>query len=294
MVCKTTAVIVSRNDNYGGHLIERATFCLNTMLDSFDEVIYVDWNTPEDKPPLTDELDIVNNKEKLKVIIIRPDLAKKIMGEELYTSSQPCCEVLGRNIGIRRATGDYILSTNIDIICPNRYQIDYLIENKIKKDEMLLLFRNDIELEVVNQLKHNYDYNQIGEELLKFGVPSLYRLLTVGLDTMKKDILFKIHDNKKRYLAASVMYNCGDFQFAHRDLWFNIKGFEESQIKRNGADTQLQFKALMYGYTIKALNFPPIYHINHERNPNHPENDLYEFFDNTFNKDTWGFSTEIL
>lgn len=43
---KITAVIVSRNDNYGGHLNERATYALNSAINTYDEVIYVDWNSP--------------------------------------------------------------------------------------------------------------------------------------------------------------------------------------------------------------------------------------------------------
>jgi len=35
---KLSAVICSRNDNYGGNLIERATYCFNSMVDCMDEV----------------------------------------------------------------------------------------------------------------------------------------------------------------------------------------------------------------------------------------------------------------
>ena len=44
-----SAIICGRNDNYGGHLIERATYSIYSMLDTFDEVIYVDWNTESGK-----------------------------------------------------------------------------------------------------------------------------------------------------------------------------------------------------------------------------------------------------
>jgi hypothetical protein len=43
---KITAVVVSRNDNYGEHLLERATYALNSAINTYDEVIYVDWNSP--------------------------------------------------------------------------------------------------------------------------------------------------------------------------------------------------------------------------------------------------------
>ena len=45
--------------------------------------------------------------------------------------AQVCCETLARNIGIRRATGDYIVSTNIDVIAPRRDQLEQTIKNEL-------------------------------------------------------------------------------------------------------------------------------------------------------------------
>ena len=39
------AVIVSRNDNYGGNLVERAIYSLNSAIETYDEVILVDYNS---------------------------------------------------------------------------------------------------------------------------------------------------------------------------------------------------------------------------------------------------------
>ena len=46
---KLSAVCCGRNDNYGGHFLESALYSLNSMLKTFDEVVYVDWNTEEGK-----------------------------------------------------------------------------------------------------------------------------------------------------------------------------------------------------------------------------------------------------
>ena len=81
---KISAVIVSRNDNYGGHLNERATYCLNSAIETFDEVIYVDWNSED-------------FKGNLKHIVITPEVAKILTNNDPH--AQVCCEVLGRNIG---------------------------------------------------------------------------------------------------------------------------------------------------------------------------------------------------
>ena len=36
---KISAVIISRNDNYGGYLNERATYAINSAINTYDEVI---------------------------------------------------------------------------------------------------------------------------------------------------------------------------------------------------------------------------------------------------------------
>ena len=107
---KISAIIISRNDNYGGHLNERAIYAINSAINTYDEVIYVDWNSPTHSL-LWDIKDNLQLKGNLKHIIITPEIASILTNYNL--NAQKCCEVLARNIGIRRATGDYILSTNI-------------------------------------------------------------------------------------------------------------------------------------------------------------------------------------
>ena len=68
---KISAVIVSRNDGYGGHLNERATYCFNSAIDTYDEVIYVDWNSPTHSL-LYDIKDNIQFKGNFKHILISP------------------------------------------------------------------------------------------------------------------------------------------------------------------------------------------------------------------------------
>jgi hypothetical protein len=42
---KTSVVILTKNDNYGGNLNQRAKMCINSMVENFDEVVIVDWKT---------------------------------------------------------------------------------------------------------------------------------------------------------------------------------------------------------------------------------------------------------
>ena len=62
---KCAAIITSRNDNYGGNLLVRATHGLNSMMSTFDSVTYVDWAS--DKEPLHEAIrPYLNHLGKLK------------------------------------------------------------------------------------------------------------------------------------------------------------------------------------------------------------------------------------
>ena len=66
---KISATIISRNDNYGGNLNERATYAINSAIDTYDEVFYIDWNSPEHSL-LYDIEDNINFKGNLNHIVI--------------------------------------------------------------------------------------------------------------------------------------------------------------------------------------------------------------------------------
>ena len=214
-----SAIICGRNDNYGGHLIERATYSINSMLDTFDEVIYVDWNTESGKKILTDELNI-KDRAKLKVFTITPDKVREFTRGE---KTQPMCEVLSRNIGIRRATGDIIVSTNIDIIAPPREQLD-IVTSKLREMEMITVIRKDLELNDVDKVFSKMPFDS-GKVSTIFGVDSIRTKLMSPFVEVTKTVLEQFPE-KNHHTLASVICVCGDFQIAHRETWYKIKGFE--------------------------------------------------------------------
>ncbi len=280
-----SAIICGRNDNYGGHLIERATYSINSMLDTFDEVIYVDWNTESGKKILTDELNI-KDRTKLKVFTITPDKVREFTRGE---KTQPMCEVLSRNIGIRRATGDIIVSTNIDIIAPPREQLD-IVTSKLREMEMITVIRKDLELNDVDKVFSKMPFDS-GKVSTIFGVDSIRTKLMSPFIEVTKTVLEQFPE-KNHHTLASVICGCGDFQIAHRETWYKIKGFEESMKKRQYSDTTVQYKVLMQDGIVRASNFPPIYHLEHERDNNPGILNSIEMTKNTHNSETWGFSHE--
>jgi hypothetical protein len=280
-----SAIICGRNDNYGGHLNERATYALNSLLETFDEVVYVDWNTDEGKKILTDEIEI-KDRTKLKVITINPERVKELTNGEKI---QPMCEVLSRNIGIQRATGDIIVSTNIDIIAPPRNQLD-LVTSNLKKMEMITVSRKGIELVDMDKNFKNNEFTNERVSLI-FGVDSIQNKLMSPYLEMTKELIEKF-PLKAHHTLASIICGCGDFQIACKETWHKIRGFEESMKKRQYSDTTVQYKLIMENGTVRASNFPPIYHLEHERDNNANILNSIEMSKSTTNTDTWGFLHE--
>ncbi len=70
---KTAAILYVRNDDYKED--ERVIVTLSSMLDTFDEVILLDWNTPEEKDPLLWQIeDKLPKTGRLKHMVIPQSL----------------------------------------------------------------------------------------------------------------------------------------------------------------------------------------------------------------------------
>lgn len=282
---KLSAVVVSRNDNYGGHLNERATYALNSAIDTYDEVIYVDWNSPNHSL-LYDIKDNLCLKGNLKHFVIPPSAASHLTSMDPH--AQVCCETLGRNIGIRRAVGDWIVSTNIDVIHPNRESVEEIIQ--INGDQhFLTLSRRETTWDQIKKF-HGGDIKFNDWEPLRDHL---------SITSEKRVHYEKIVEGDD----YSLINCCGDFQFAPRHIWESIRGFEEELIYALYSDTNVQKKAAMHGFGLKAIFEPPMFHINHGSKGyggggfidgiNKKTNDHYRaipYQRKTENSSTWGFS----
>jgi hypothetical protein len=283
---KVSAVIVSRNDNYGGHLNERATYCFNSAIDTYDEVIYVDWNSSTHSL-LYDIKDNIKFKGNFKHFVITPEIASLLTNHD--PNAQKCCEVLARNIGLRRATGDYLVSTNIDIIHPKRNELENVIGN-ISKDTFYTISRRHTDWEQIkefhnDEIKFN-EWEQLREYLISNSEERHFDEATVSGDNY------------------SIINCCGDYQIAPKHVWKEIRGMEEDLIYSLYADTNVQKKAIMHGFGLKAIYSPALFHIEHGKGGggfldgiNKLVNDPYRAIvhqEKTLNTESWGFgNTDI-
>jgi hypothetical protein len=268
---KKTVVLTSRNDNYGGNLHKRTTMALTSLIENHDEIIFVDWKTKNGEGIISNIKHNLPHTNKLKHVQVSKEFLK-----EKYPNiaDYSMIESIGRNVGIRRATNNYIISTNIDIVTTP-------LEDSILKEEVFYTVpRRDVDESF--HLSFN-DYN------------SLYKSLW---------------DNRDGYRAKeridtdkwSLINCCGDYQIGHKNVWNQMKGFEESVLFGCGIDTNVMKKASYYS-NIQVLDHY-IFHLNHGKNgdrdedesvpPMADQNSIIRDFTETTNSENWGMYNEDL
>ena len=279
---KISAVIISRNDNYGGHLNERATYALNSAIDTYDEVIYVDWNSPTHSL-LYNVKDNLQLKGNLKHFVITPEIASLMTNND--PDVQKCCETLARNIGIRRAEGDWIVSTNIDVIHPKREEVEDIIKVN-GNDTMITLSRREVTWDIIKEFHKGEIKFQDWKALRDH----------ISENSEKREVYEKVVSGDD----YSLINCCGDFQLASNKVWKQIKGFEEQMAYACFQDTNVQKKAVLNGFGLQAIYDVPLYHMSHRGMGNDgssPSKQYYndawdwvEYFQESQNTDNWGFS----
>ena len=273
---KTAALLYVRNDNYKED--ERVIVCLKSMLDTFDEVFLLDWNSPKDKNPLLWEIeDRLPKTGRLKHIVIPPDAAKVLTNND--PNAQACTQVISTNLMLRRCDADWIVATTIDIIAPNKDKFQEFL-SKANKNTFYTVSRRDFEIEELE--KHGFEDWKSYRDIL---------------DSTSQERRFPamVTPNDK----YSLINCCGDFQLAHRNVWNIIKGFEEQMIYACFQDTNIQKKAVLNGFDLQAVYDLPLYHMSHKGMGNDgssPSKQTYndawdwvEFFEESQNTDNWGF-----
>ena len=282
---KIASVVFSRNDGFKDD--KRCLAHFLSCLETFDEIIYVDWNSDPSKGSLLWRLEKdIPKTGKIKHIIITPETVKQLIP---HSDSFEVNETLTRNIAMRRSESDWIVNTNIDILPPSREALEAFIA-KANKDTFYTISRREAPLSVFDKYTA-FEWKEFYTELANTIPPRMYPA--------------QVTPNDK----YSLINCCGDFQLAHRDIWFKIRGFEESMYKFCFIDTNVQKKAVLNGFNLQVEFEPPLFHIEQgayhinekgekeeakEWNKNNNMNkyndawEYVEFFEETGNTEEWG------
>ena len=115
-----SVVVTARNDDHGGNLLGRMQAFVNGLLSQCArhrvsaELVIVEWNPLPDRISLEKALNwsTLNEFCNIRVIEVPTDVHLKFE----HARALPLYQMIAKNVGIRRARGEFILATNIDIL----------------------------------------------------------------------------------------------------------------------------------------------------------------------------------
>ncbi|MEO8368590.1 MAG: hypothetical protein ABI806_05275 [Candidatus Solibacter sp.] len=140
-------VLAARNDDHGGNMLGRMQAFVDSWmfqaarynLDS--EIVVVEWNPPPGRPRLKDELRWPAHPSPCDVRFI--EVPREVHDRFEHSDVIPLHQMIAKNVGIRRARGEFVMVTNLDIICSPAL-MQFLAGRKLERGVMYRLDRTDI------------------------------------------------------------------------------------------------------------------------------------------------------
>jgi hypothetical protein len=247
-------VVTARNDDHGGNLLHRMQVCVNGLAHQCRkfhlpaELIIVEWNPLPNKKRLSEVIQWPHPLEPLSVRII--EVPNGIHNQIENSDTIPFFQMIAKNAGIRRARGEFVLATNVDIVFSDEL-MSVLADKSLERDCFYRVDRYDVGSNVIPM-------DIPFEKQLEFCNENIIRIHglfgTNKPEHQDSGTGFKIHDNA-----------CGDFTLLSRDEWFLLKGYPQLSLYSIHIDSLLVHMAYFRGL-IQVILPPPmvIYHIEHE------------------------------
>ena len=274
MIPYLSIVVVSRNDNHGGKLPQRMQHFVDSLGEQTNryklptELVIVEWNPPEDHALLKDALSWSKCHGYLSVRIIT--VPYEIHSKFLNSDMLPLYQMIGKNVGIYRANGKYILATNIDNLFSNEL-IEFIAKQKLISNVFYRVNRIDVDenlpIKSVDE-KIEYCRNNVIRVNSKHYITNLINLKSLMHDIIDDPHLLKYYFKKliHKNNVPSLHYNaCGDFTLMSKSNWFAIGGYLELEMYSLHIDSILLMAASNFGLREVVLDSPlEIYHMHHE------------------------------
>ncbi|MGE0421257.1 MAG: hypothetical protein AB7O88_03290, partial [Reyranellaceae bacterium] len=279
--------------SYGYNLHKRAALSLNCisaiLKDPDDEILFVDYNTPDDYPTFPEAIQdtlTLEARRRVRVLRVRPKHHAPLAGKTHLVA----LEAVSRNVGVRRSNPNnrWILSTNTDLIFVP------------KARESLS--------EIAKSLPDAYFH------IPRFELPeSMWELLNrmdpAGAIERMREWGMAFHLNET-ILSEHPEYRFdgpGDFQLILREDIFQISGFHEEMLLGWHVDANIAKRlSLLRGYTGDLSAEIAGYHCDHTRQvtpahrPGSIQNSWSRFFSDVTiaslpeQSENWGMPGELI
>ncbi len=288
-----SVILYGRNDSYGYNLHKRAVISLNCVAavlnDPHDEIIFVDYNTPDDFPTFPEAIaDTLTDRAKslIRIFRVRPSQHERFRDMTKLVALEP----VARNVGLRRSNPEnrWILSTNTDMVFVPRHESSLSEIVAALPDAYYHLPR----FEIPEPVWESYDRTD--------PAAIIEALRTDGSALHLNEIVYSEHP-EIRYDAP------GDFQLILRSDAWAIHGFHEAMLLGFHVDSNIAKRlSLLPRRTGDLVEAVYGYHCQHIRQltpahaPRATQNDVYRFHADVERADipeqaeTWGLAGEAV
>lgn len=146
-----SVVATARNDDHGGNPLYRTQLFIDGLIAQCDrfhlpaELVLVEWNPPADRPRLAEVLNWPRGEGWCRVRIV--EVPAELHGRLEHSDRLPLFQMIGKNVGIRRATGTFVLATNIDILFSDEL-MRILASRELDEDRVYRVDRVDVPAEI--------------------------------------------------------------------------------------------------------------------------------------------------
>jgi hypothetical protein len=286
-------VAASRNDGHGVHALQRTQAFIDGLGDHARrfrrtiELILVEWNPPPDKPGLADVLSVPSVAGfTVKIVIVPPQIHQNLGGPERLAFYQ----MIAKNVGIRRAAGDAVLATNIDILLSDelflkatgpledgrvyradRFDIPFDPASSI--DPVELRCSRPIRIHRRNGIEH--PDNGVSEPHI-IGLGGLVSQLFLRPSLLVRKVFAPSAHNGpaglprlrrgfiKVFFLPTVHGNaCGDFTLMTKSSWLELRGYPEWVMHSWSLDSLLLYQAAAAGYQFIDFQGSQCLHLDH-------------------------------
>src|SRR5579883_1533757 len=293
-----SVVATARNDDHGGNLLGRMQLFVTGLLEQCRrhalpaELVLVEWNPVPGKPRLAEALSWPADPSPCAVRVVEVPAA--VHARYKHARALPLYQMIAKNVGIRRARGEFVLATNIDLLF-NDELVRFIAGRNLRADRMYRTDRHDVPADVPpdapldDQLEYCRRHRirvHTRSGTIVFGrrwaaVRDLLAAWWAAPRTKKAKALVtwpvflplflghrlfgRFADRFPAEPYASLHTNaCGDFTLLSREAWFRLRGHAELDIFSLHLDTLLTHAAHHAGYREEVLPDPMrVYHVEH-------------------------------
>lgn len=249
-----TIVAASRNDGHGGDILKRMRLFVAGLIAQANrhrlptELLVVEWNPPEGQPllqhvlPKPAEGDLLS----LRYVVVPGEVHRRYK----RAAEIPLFQMIAKNVGIRRARGEFVLCTNVDLLFSDEL-FRILAARNLKRDTFYRANRCDVpdtidpgwdfetQLEwcgkhVMRRLGMDPRLKHFNSEHL--GVSHDARFKKWFLDKLVRGAQIFWPPEKIKYYQIDS-FACGDFTLMAREAWMEIGGYFELDLYSIHVDT---------------------------------------------------------